>query len=303
MTPADLSAIEARRLIGTKALSPVELLDSCLARIDATNPTLNALVALDRDGARQAAREAEQAVMAGAPLGPLHGLPVAVKDNRDVAGMKTTHGSLLYKDNVAAQDELGSARMRAAGAILFAKSNLPEFGAGANTTNRLFGATGNPFDPARTAAGSSGGSAAALAVGMCPLATGSDYGGSLRTPAAFCGVSGFRPSMGLVPLPEMAAYLSPWGVNGPMGRSVADCVLLLSVLAGYDPRDPYSHPADAVPAALPPVDLSALRIAASVDFDSAPVAADIRSLFAQRIAQMAGCGLAIHTATPDFGRP
>lgn len=145
MTPADLSAIEARRLIGTKALSPVELLDSCLARIDATNPTLNALVALDRDGARQAAREAEQAVMAGAPLGPLHGLPVAVKDNRDVAGMKTTHGSLLYKDNVAAQDELGSARMRAAGAILFAKSNLPEFGAGANTTNRLFGATGQPL--------------------------------------------------------------------------------------------------------------------------------------------------------------
>lgn len=154
--PADLTATEARRLIGTKALSPIELLDSCIARIEQTNPVLNALVAIDEEAARKAARAAEQAVVDGLPLGPVHGLPVAVKDNRDVKGMNTTHGSLVYKDNLASADDLGTARLRAAGAIPFAKSNLPEFGAGANTTNRLFGPTGNPYDPEKTAAGSSG---------------------------------------------------------------------------------------------------------------------------------------------------
>ena len=299
--PADLDAVEARRLIGTKALSPVELMQSCLARIAATNATLNALVTIDEERAMAGARAAEKAVTDGKPLGRLHGLPTAIKDNRDVAGMVTTHGSLLYRDNVARADEPGVARLRAEGAIPFAKSNLPEFAAGANTTNKVFGPTGNPFDPSKTASGSSGGSAAALAVGMVPLATGSDYGGSLRTPASFCGVSGFRPSMGLAPSPDMGAYLSPWGVNGPMARTVADMTLLLSVQAGYDNRDPFSSPADGVDATVRAADLSNLRIAASPDFEIAPVANEIRSVFASRVDGFARAGLAVETASPDFG--
>ena len=299
--PADLDATEARRLIGAKALSPVELLDSCLARIAATNPKVNALVTVDEEGARAAAKAAEKAVMEGKPLGRLHGLPIAVKDNRDVKGMKTTHGSLLYKDNVATEDDLGSQRLRAEGAILFAKSNLPEFAAGANTTNRLFGPTGNPFDLTKTSSGSSGGSAAALAAGMCPLATGSDYGGSLRTPAAFCGVTGFRPSLGLAPSPDMGAYLSPWGVNGPMARTMADAALLLSVQAGYDPRDPFSHPADGVEPNIPAVDLASVRLAASADFGIAPVAGEIKDVFNARAEGLAGAGLTVEAASPDFG--
>lgn len=299
--PADLDATEARRLIGAKALSPVELMESCLARIAALNPTLNAIVSLDEEGAMANAKAAEAAVMEGKALGRLHGLPTAIKDNRDVAGMRTTHGSLLYKDNVAAADEPGVARLRAEGAILFAKTNLPEFAAGANTTNRLFGPTGNPFDPAKTASGSSGGSAAALAANMVPLATGSDYGGSLRTPASFCGVAGFRPSMGLAPSPDMGAYLSPWGVNGPMGRTIADATLLLSVQAGYDARDPFSNLADGIDSTVTPADLASLRLASSADFRLAPVANEIRSVFASRIETLAFGGVTLETATPDFG--
>ena len=207
--PCDLSAVEARRLIGSRRLSPVELLDSCLARAEAVNPALNALVTVDAEGARAAARAAERAVMEGRPLGPLHGLPVAVKDSEATKGMRTTWGSLVHRDEVPAADDASTSRIRAAGAVIFAKTNLPEFGAGANTRSRLFGATGNPFGPSLTCAGSSGGSAVALATGMAPLATGSDYGGSLRTPASFCGITGFRPSQPvtkgksrLYPVPE-----------------------------------------------------------------------------------------------------
>lgn len=299
--PADLTASEARRLIGTKALSPVRLMEACLARIDATNPTVNAIVSIDADGAMTAARAAEAAVQAGRPLGRLHGLPVAIKDNRDVAGLRTTHGSTLYADNVAGADDPIVSRLKAEGAIVFAKTNLPEFAAGANTTNRLFGPTGNPFDPQKTASGSSGGSAAALASAMVPLATGSDYGGSLRTPAGFCGVVGFRPSVGLVPLGAPASYLSPWGVEGPMARTVDDAVLLLSVQAGYAPSDPFSHPDDGVAPTIAPADLSSLRLAASPDLGAAPVAGEIRAVFADRIAALTGAGLAVQDAHPDFG--
>jgi len=298
MDPCDLSAVEARRMIGAKALSPVELMQSCLDRIEATNGTLNAIVTLDGEGALATAREAERAVMAGAALGRLHGLPVAVKDGSDTAGMRTTHGSLIYADHVPEADDAGVARLRGAGAIPFAKTNMPEFGAGANTVNRVFGATGNPFDPVKTSAGSSGGSAAALAAGMCPLATGSDYGGSLRTPAAFCGVAGFRPSFGVAPAPDTASFLSPWGVHGPMGRSTADAALLLSAQAAHDPRDPFSHPgvaalADPIPAA----DLGTLRIARSADLGCCPVAREVAALFEERVTGAVGST----DATPDFG--
>ena len=181
MTEAcDLGAVEARRLIGCKALSPVDLLESCLSRIDSVDGALNAVVAIDPDAARKKARQDEQAVMNGDDLGPLHGLPTGIKDLEAVAGLRTTWGSLLFENHVPDKDDTMVASVRTAGANVFCKTNTPEFGAGANTKNRVFGATGNPFDPEKTCAGSSGGSAVALAAGMMPLATGSDYGGSLR---------------------------------------------------------------------------------------------------------------------------
>ena len=176
--PCELSAVEARRLIGTKKLSPVELLASCLRRIEQVNPAVNAVVAMCVDRAKDEARKAEQAVMSGAPLAPLHGLPLGVKDLEETEGLRTTFGSLIFKDNVPAKDERGTAVLRAAGAIVLGKTNTPEFGAGANTTNKVYGPSRNPFDPARTCAGSSGGSGVALATGMFPICTGSDTGAS-----------------------------------------------------------------------------------------------------------------------------
>ncbi len=301
--PCDLSAVEARALIGRRALSPVELMESCLARIEAVDGALNAIVTLDPDAARAMAREAEAAVMRGDPLGPLHGLPLAAKDNRAVAGMRTTHASLIHKDDVPTADEPGMARLRAAGALIFAKTNMPEFGAGANSTNRLFGTTGNPFDPSLTCAGSSGGSAVALATGMAPIATGSDYGGSVRTPAAFCGIAGFRPSLGVAPSAGAAAILSPFGVNGAMGRDMADTHLQLAAMAAYDPRDPFSHPGvTAVAEPLRPADLASLRVALSPDLGCAPVAAEIREVFEDRAERLAPLFRETVRAAPEMGR-
>ena len=196
--PCDLPAGEARRLIGTKELSPVELLQSCVDRIEAVNPTVNAMVATCYDRAREEAEAAERAVMQGEPLGPLHGLPFGVKDLNLTEGVRTTFGSLIHEDFVPEEDERMVADLRAAGAILVGKTNTPEFGAGANTVNKVYGATVNPFDTARTCGGSSGGSAVALATGMLPLCTGSDTGGSLRIPAGFCGITAIRATPGVV---------------------------------------------------------------------------------------------------------
>ena len=293
--PCDLTAVDARRQIADRSISPVELMESCLARIEAVNPTLNAIVTLDAEAAMDAARKAEAG---GGKGGLLYGLPTAIKDNRDVAGMRTTHGSLIYEHHVPEADEPGVARLRAAGAAIFAKTNLPEFGAGANTTNRVFGATGNPFDPGKTPAGSSGGSAAALATGMVPIATGSDYGGSLRTPASFCGIVGFRPSLGVVPAPENT-ILSPWGVNGPMGRTVADTHLLFSAMAGHDARDAWSD--DRAVEAFRPADLGELSAALSEDLGAAPVAQAIREVFRERVGALEGVFGTVETDEPDFG--
>jgi amidase len=245
--PCDLTATEARRLIGRKALSPVELLESCLARTAAVNPAVNAMVALDTERARAAAKAAEQAVMAGRSLGPLHGLPVGIKDLEETAGLRTTYGSPIFADFVPEADCGMVARIRAAGGIVIGKTNTPEFGAGANTRNRVYGATGNPFGNTRSAAGSSGGSAVALATGMAPLCSGSDTGGSLRNPAAFCGIVGYRPSPGLVCSEKRAHGWSPLPVLGPMARSVADACLLLSAMASDDARDPLAYSLHARP--------------------------------------------------------
>ena len=200
MTKAcDLTPTDARPRIATRELSPVELLESCIARIEAVNPAVNAVITTCFDRARDEARAAERAVRSGDQLGLIHGLPVAIKDLSQTQGVRTTFGSLLYEDHVPDADERLVAAIRAQGGIVVGKTNTPEFGAGANTTNRVFGATGNPFAPDLTCGGSSGGSAVAVATGMAPLASGSDFGGSLRIPAAFCGVVGFRPSPGTVP--------------------------------------------------------------------------------------------------------
>ena len=318
MTEAcDLSAVEARRRIGAKQLSPVELLRSCLDRVAATNGAVNAVVATDEERASAAAREAEAAVMRGDALGPLHGLPLGIKDLEDVAGLRTTYGSPIFRDHVPARDQGMVRRLREAGGVVLCKTNTPEFGAGANTRNAVYGATGNPFSPERSAAGSSGGSAVALACGMVPLASGSDTGGSLRNPAAFCGVVGFRPSPGLVPSEKRGIGWSGLGVLGPMARSVPDLCLLLSAMASDDALDPLSHtvrgvpghagpglpaggrarPGDFFPA--PRLDLARLRVAASEDLGYAPTEGIVREAFRQRIAALAPHFATLRHAHPD----
>ncbi len=299
--PCDLSAVEARRLIAAKALSPVELTKSCLERIEKTNGAVNAMVAMDPDAALEAARNAEQAVMHGEPLGQLHGLPVGIKDLQATAGLRTTYGSLLYEHHVPEEDEDTVANLRDEGGIILGKTNTPEFGAGANTRNRVYGATGNPFDPALTCAGSSGGSAVALALGQVPLATGSDYGGSLRTPAAYCGIVGFRPSPGLVPGPDRAVALNPFSVNGPMGRSVADAHLLLKAQIDLDKRDPFSSDdAMRIPEQLVGADLASLNVAISADLGCCPVDNDIRAVFEARVKTFSSVFAASSNAHPGL---
>lgn len=299
--PCDLTATEARRLIGQKQLSPVELLKSCVARIEAINPALNAIVAMDAEAARRDAEVAEEAVMEGEPLGLLHGLPIGVKDLQETGGLTTTFGSLLYKDHVPDADEDTVANLRDEGGIILAKTNTPEFGAGANTKNRVYGATGNPFDPAKTCGGSSGGSAVALATGMVPLATGSDYGGSLRTPAAFCGVAGFRPSPGMVPDPSRAVALNPFSVNGPMARTIDDLYLLLRAQIDIDRDDPFNGEGVAdVPERLDDFDLNDLTAAITPDLGTAPLEASIMATFEARVALFSSAFGDTSTEVPDL---
>jgi Asp-tRNA(Asn)/Glu-tRNA(Gln) amidotransferase A subunit family amidase len=297
-----LSAVEARRRIGTKELSPVELLDACIARIERVNPAINAVTATDFGRAREAAQAAEAAVLAGEPLPLLHGLPVGVKDLQDTTGLLTTYGSPMYRDHVPAKDEAMVGRVRAAGGVIFCKTNTPEFGAGANTRNPVWGATGNPFDPMRNVGGSSGGSAAALATGMLPLATGSDTGGSLRIPAAYAGIVGFRPSPGLVPTNARQLGWSSISVPGPMARSVADVCLLLGAQAAFDSDDPFSVPIDGASFAAPQaVDLGGLRCAVSVDLGFAPVDAAYAATFEAKVSAFGSLFRSCDRATPDFG--
>jgi len=299
----DLTALQARRLIGNKSLSPVELVDSCVARISQVNPVLNAMVAACYDRARNEAKAAEKAVLQGDRLGPLHGLPLGVKDLNVTEGVRTTFGSELHAEFVPAQDERIIADLRRAGAIVLGKTNTPEFGAGANTTNRVYGPTGNPFDPARICGGSSGGSAVALACGMVPIATGSDTGGSLRTPASFCGVAAHRGTPGLVPSDRRVIGLTTYNVQGPMARNVPDAALMLSVMASNLGCDPLAGPVEpAAFAQLAEVDLSRLRVAWSTDLGSVPVDHTIARLFAERVESVASAFHSCERRDPDMSR-
>lgn len=231
-------AYELRDLMAAGEVSAREVLEAHLARIDRLNPALNAIVTRVDDRAREQAQRADEALARGETPGPLHGLPIAHKDLADTAGIRTTGGSPLYADRVPEHDALIVARMKAAGCVTVGKTNVPELGAGIQTTNDVFGPTRNPYDPALTCGGSSGGAAVALATGMVPLADGSDCGGSLRNPASFCNVVGFRPSLGRVPTWPNADPFWPLATEGPMGRTVADVHLLLTVLAPADARSP-----------------------------------------------------------------
>jgi Asp-tRNA(Asn)/Glu-tRNA(Gln) amidotransferase A subunit family amidase len=304
--PCDLTAVAARRLIGAKRLAPSELLASCIARIEAVDHAVNAIPARDFDRAREAAQRADAAVVRGEDLPALHGLPIGIKDLQETKGLVTTRGSVIYKHYVPVEDEAIVAAVRRAGAIVIGKTNTPEFGAGANTRNAVYGVTGNPFNPEQSAAGSSGGSAVALATGMVPICTGSDTGGSLRNPAAFSGIVGFRPSPGLVPSNKRPIGWSNLPVLGPMARTVADTCLLLGAIASDDVRDPlaYSvhersirHAAEFYPPAS--IDLSRLRVALTPDFGFAPTERHIASVFAEKCRLFQDVFARAEVATPD----
>jgi aspartyl-tRNA(Asn)/glutamyl-tRNA(Gln) amidotransferase subunit A len=253
-------AVELAGRIRRKELSPVELIDAVLARIEATQPTINAFITVTAESARAEAKAAEQAVMAGRPLGPLHGIPFSVKDLTPTAGVRTTMGSPIFAGQVPAEDAVPVARARAAGAILVGKTTTPEFGHKPLTDGPLFGRTVNPWDHSRTCGGSSGGAAAAVALGMGPLALGTDGGGSVRIPAACCGIVGLKATLGRIPnvhAPDSFANIS---YIGPMTRTVADNRLLYEVMAGPDPRDVHAIRPFAADQRLPDGRLEGIRI-------------------------------------------
>jgi len=232
------SAGELVALVKSREITPVEILDAHLSAIERVNPTLNAIVTLAADEARAAALAAGDAVMRGDTLGPLHGLPIGIKDTTPTAGIRTTYGSPLYKDHVPGEDAEVVRRLKAAGAIVVAKTNTPEFATGANTVNPVFGATRNPWNPALSPAGSSGGAAAAVASGMLPLAQGTDFGCSIRMPAAFCGILGIRPTPGLTPNHPTVLAWDPGSVHGPLARTAEDCARMLDAMTGFSRLSP-----------------------------------------------------------------
>jgi amidase len=301
MSLCGLGAVELARRIRAKEISARDAVGAHLTQIERVNPGLNAIVTLVADRAMECARIADEAQARGERLGPLHGLPIAHKDLQLTNGIRTTFGSPVYKDFVPAEDALAVERLRHAGAITVGKTNTPEFGAGSQTFNPVFGATLNPHDRTRTCGGSSGGAAVALATHMLPIADGSDMGGSLRNPASFCGIVGMRPSPGRVPSWPVAAAWSTLSVDGPMARSVADVALMLSAMAGPDARSPISidEPGSLFAQSLER-DLKGTRVAWWKSLGGVPVDRLVRErVDAQRgIFESLGC--LVEEAEPDF---
>src|SRR6266536_4567029 len=308
-TPDDLCfppTTEIAAQIRTKRLSPVEIVDAVLRRGETLNPRLNAFCFLHADEARESARAAEAAVMRGDVLGPLHGVPISIKDNVCVAGKPMTSGSRLLRDNVAHESSPLATRIEAAGGIIVGRTNLPEFAWRGSTDNRLFGETRNPWDPTRTPGGSTGGGAAAVAAGMGPLALGSDGAGSIRIPASFCGLVGLKPTFGRVPMypaaggHELVAHVSP------LARTVRDVALMMNVIGRHDRRDPFALPDDGMDylaACERPLDGPSLRIAWSADLGFAPVEPETREICAAAARAFADVGAKIEEASPDLGDP
>ncbi|MGW2768462.1 amidase [Streptomyces sp. NPDC001275] len=297
-----LDAVDLAARISRGELSAREVVQAHLDRIERHNPAVNAIVTLDSEGALAAAAAADERQARGEELGPLHGLPIAFKDTHLTRGMRTTHGSPLFAEHVPHEDELLVQRIQGAGAIRIGKTNVPEFAAGSHTFNPVFGATRNPYDMTRSAGGSSGGAAAALAAGFQPLADGSDMGGSLRNPASFCNVVGLRPTPGRVPSHPSGNLWDTLGVAGPMGRTVADTALLLSVMAGPDPRVPISldEPGAGFRASLGR-NIAGLRVAFAPDLGGrVPVDRDVRDVFERQAKVFEDLGCVVVEDCPDL---
>ena len=295
-----LALVEAIR---SRQLSCVEVMSAYLDHIERINPLVNAIVALrDRDALVAEAKEKDAQIARGEATGLLHGLPFAVKDLFPVRGMRTTMGSLVLKDFIAPADNVMVARVRKAGAIIIGKTNTPEFGLGSHTYNAVYGATRNAYDQSRSAGGSSGGAAVALALRMLPLADGSDHGGSLRNPAGWNNVFGFRTSFGRIPADGRDAWLPSMSVLGPMARDIRDLALLLSVQSGYDDRVPLSMDANpAIFQAPLETDLKGKRIAWLGDFNGAiPYEAGVLELCRSALRVFESLGCLVEEAVPDY---
>jgi amidase len=295
----EMTAVELAARLARKEVSAREVMSAHLAQIDRLNPKVNAIVTLVADQAMTAAAAADEAIARRQPIGVLHGLPVAHKDLVNTAGIRTTFGSRFYRDNVPTQDALIVTRMRAAGAITIGKTNTPEFGAGSQTFNSVFGMTRNPYDLTKTCGGSSGGAATAVAARMLPIADGSDTGGSLRNPPAFCNVVGLRPAPGRV-ASESTSW-SPLSVAGPIARTVADAALLLSAIAGPDPRNPLSIDEDPARFRAPlGRDFKGVRIAWWRGLGGIPFEPEIRRVVDGTRKVFADLGCIVEDAEPDF---
>lgn len=296
----DLTATEQVGLLERSEVSARELLAAHVERIDATNDDVNAVVALDVDRARTTAATIDERRAAGESVGALAGLVTAHKDLSDTADFVTTYGSPLFAGHRPASDSLLVARVKAAGAVAVGKTNTPEFGAGSHTFNPVYGITRNPWNTGRTAGGSSGGAGAALATGMVSIADGSDMGGSLRNPAAWNNVVGFRGSAGLVPSIRPGIARATFGVDGAMGRSVADVCLLLSVIGAPDERDPLNRGVD-IPPSPPAIGRDRpLRVAFSPSLGGLPVEAPVADVIERFVAEVSGLGWAVEEREPDL---
>jgi aspartyl-tRNA(Asn)/glutamyl-tRNA(Gln) amidotransferase subunit A len=299
-----LSALDLAALIKTGQISPVEVADLVLARIEALNPRLNAFCHVAVDAARTAAHEAEIAVVKGEPLGLLHGVPFSVKDVLETRGLPTTHGSRLFAESVPDRDAVAVGRLRAAGAVILGKTTTSEFGHKAVTESPLFGVTRNPWNLERTPGGSSGGAAAAVAAGLGPVGLGTDGGGSVRIPAAFCGVFGFKPSFGRIPVSPASPAWS--GVNhvGPLTRTVRDAAVMLDVIAGGDDRDRHSLPGTAGPYLEACDDeVKGLHVAWSADLGYAALAPEVRALCEDAAGEFEALGCHVEVVSPGWENP
>ncbi len=294
-------AIDLAQRIRTRELSAVEVTRAHIAQIDRVNPGINAFVTTTFETALKDAAEVDARLGRGEDPGPLAGLPVGHKDLAVTRGVRTTFGSPIFRDFVPTVDALIVERLKAAGAVSLGKTNTPEFGAGSQTFNTVFGATRNPWDVSRTPGGSSGGAAAALASAMVPIADGSDLGGSLRNPASFCNVVGLRPSPGRVPnWPALNAWFA-LGVVGPMARTVSDVALMLSAIAGPDPRSPIALDEPGAGFARPlGRDFTGVRVAWTTDFGGLPVEPAVRDVLAASRATLESLGCIVEDALPDL---
>jgi len=300
-----LTATEMARRVRAREVSPVDVLDACLARVERLNPAINAVVT-PNPRARDEARELERRIAAGEDVGVLAGVPVGIKDVTQVGGLRCTFGSPLFSEHVPEEDALVVRRLRAAGAVILGKTNTPEFAAGGNTWNDVFGRTRNPWNPERSAGGSTGGGASGLATGMFALAEGTDLGGSLRIPASFCGVVGLRPSVGLVPTVPSDFIWDTLQVTGPMARTAADVALMLQAVAGPSPEAPLAQPVAGrdFPRAVREADARGLRVAYCRDIAGIGIDAGVERVCREAAFALEHAGAAVEEIDLDlsYGR-